>query len=431
MGRDGRTLAFLRVFLMQSSDLDDRDRAILDQLVHIASVAIENAQLYEELRANDHSKDQFLAMLAHELRNPLAAISNAVAVGRQSDRLEHSAWSIDVIDRQVHRLTRLIDDLLDVSRITQGKIRLRRESVDLAAIASAAIEAVRPLIAQRHHTLESRIPPAKFWLDGDATRLEQIFTNLLTNAAKYTRSGGLIRLTIARDGTEIVVCVKDSGIGISPDLRPRVFDLFTQGDRSLSRSEGGLGIGLTLVKSLTELHGGSVSVTSTGLNAGSEFTVRFPAVVQPLNAPQNGHAGHRARAPHRPVRILIVDDNADLALGLARLLKQAGHVVKAANDGPSAIESARAFSPEAVLLDLGLPAMDGFEVASHLRSQLGSSSVILVAISGYGQEEDRRRSLEAGFNFHLVKPIDLDALHQIIDRISRSSPPARPKLNVS
>ena len=382
-------------------------------------------ELAHELRANDHSKDQFLAMLAHELRNPLAAISNAISVGRDDSTRENSLWSIDVIDRQVHRLTRLIDDLLDVSRITQGKIRLRRETVDLAAIATGAIEAVRPVLEQRQHTLETLIPSTTCWVDGDATRLEQIFTNLLTNAAKYTKSGGQIRLTIARDGNDIMVRVKDSGIGISPDLLPRIFDLFTQGDRSLARAEGGLGIGLTLVKSLTELHGGSISVASDGLDAGSEFSVRLPAIQKPRHQPVNGRPGDRAEGPHRPVRVLVVDDNVDLANGLSRVIRQQGHVVSSTHDGPAAIELAHAFHPEAVLLDIGLPGMDGFEVVSQLRTQLHSGPLIVVAISGYGQDEDRRRSHEAGFDYHLVKPIDLDALRQIINRISRSSPPPR------
>jgi signal transduction histidine kinase/CHASE3 domain sensor protein/ActR/RegA family two-component response regulator len=422
-GRNGQILAYLRVTLIQKGNFDERDRAILDQLVHIASVAIENARLYQELRENDHSKDRFLAMLAHELRNPLAAISSAVTLGRNDDPRESSLWSIDVIERQAHRLTRLIDDLLDVSRITQGKITLRLESVDLALIAASAIDAVRPFIEQRYHTLVSIVPEATFWVDGDSTRLEQIFTNLLTNAAKYTKSSGQIRVTIARDGNEIVTRVADSGIGISSELLPRIFDLFTQGDRSLARAEGGLGIGLTLVKTLTELHGGSVSVVSDGLDAGSEFIVRLPAIAKVFHDPGNGPADDRPSGAHRPVRILVVDDNVDLANGLVRLMKKLGHTVKAINDGRAAIELARVFRPEAVLLDIGLPGMDGYEVASRLRSQHGTDPLILVAISGYGQEEDQRRSLEAGFDFHLVKPIDMDALRHIINRISRSSLP--------
>jgi signal transduction histidine kinase/FixJ family two-component response regulator len=384
-------------------------------------------ELAQELRANDHSKDEFLAMLAHELRNPLAAISNAITVGRHQSAPQNSLWGIDVIDRQTHRLTRLIDDLLDISRITKGKIRLRRESVDLASIATDAAEAVRPLFEQRHHTLETVIPPTKLWVDGDATRLEQIFSNLLTNAAKYTKSGGQIRLTIALDGTDIVIRIRDSGIGISPDLLPRIFDLFTQGDRSLARAEGGLGIGLTLVRSLTELHGGSVSVVSDGLDAGTEFLVRLPALLKPALEPANDHAGDRAEHAHRPVRILVVDDNVDLANGLSRLISQFGHVVKTTFDGPAAIEAACTFRPEVVLLDIGLPAMDGYEVAACLRALNAIDSLVLVAISGYGQDEDRRRSLEAGFDFHLVKPIDLDALRQIINQISRSERPSRGK----
>ncbi len=428
-GRDGRNLAYLRVTLEQTGQFDDQDRAILDQLVQMTSVAIENAGLYRELRENDTSKDRFLAMLGHELRNPLAAISNAVTLGRHAARPESLSWSIDVIDRQTLRLTRLIDDLLDVSRITQGKIRLHRHPVELSAVVDSAIEAVRPLIEQRKHTVETVIPSRAFWVEGDTTRLEQIFTNLLTNAAKYTRSRGRIKLAIVREGNEIVARVKDSGIGIPSDLLPRIFDLFTQGDRSLNRAEGGLGIGLTLVKTLTELHGGSVRVTSDGLDTGTEFIVRLPAIPEPLlQSSNNGQPGHRPETPHRPIRVLVVDDNIDLAIGLSKVIMQLGHAVQIANDGPAALDLARTFRPEAVLLDIGLPGMDGFEVATRLRADEEVGSMVLAAISGYGQEEDRRRSLEAGFNFHLVKPIDLDALRQIINRVARPAPSPRPAI---
>jgi PAS domain S-box-containing protein len=422
-GRDGRILAYFRVTLMQEGDFDDRDRAILHQLVHIASVAIENARLYQELRENDHSKDRFLATLAHELRNPLAAISSAISLGRHGSPQDGSLWSINVIDRQTHRLTFLIDDLLDVSRITQGKLRLRRETVDLGAIMANAVEAVRPTFDQRRHTIETVVPLKKLWVYGDATRLEQIFTNLLTNAAKYTQTGGQVCLTCARDGHEIITRVKDTGIGIAPDLLPRIFDLFTQGDRSIARAEGGLGIGLTLVKTLTELHGGSVSVASDGLDTGSEFTVRLPAIFKPLYESSKPQPRDPHDHPQRPVRILVVDDNVDLAHGLASLIHRLGHIVKATVDGPAALESARLFRPEVVLLDIGLPGMDGYEVAARLRAE-ETDALVLVAISGYGQDEDRRRSREVGFDFHLVKPIDVDALRQIVNRVSRSTPPA-------
>jgi signal transduction histidine kinase len=423
-GRDGQDLAHLRVTLGQSRELDDRDRAILDQLVQMASVAIENARLYQELRENDHSKDRFLAMLSHELRNPVAAISSAVTLGRDNDRRDDGTRLIDVIERQVHRLTQLIDDLMDVSRITQGKVRLRWGPVDVGAIAASAIEAARPLLEQRKHTLETAIPSHTFWVNGDSTRLEQIFTNLLNNAAKYTPSGGRIALTMARDGDEVVVRFRDSGVGIAPDLLPRIFDLFTQGDRSLARSEGGLGIGLTLVKTLTELHGGSVCAASDGPDAGSEFMVRLPAIRKPLIPAPKRQPGDRPDPPPRPLRVLVVDDHIDLAHGLSQLIGRLGHQVQAVNDGPTALESARAFRPEVVLLDIGLPGMDGYEVASRLRSQAGARSLVLVAITGYGQEEDRRRSHEAGFDFHLVKPIDLEILKRILNRITPARSPS-------
>jgi PAS domain S-box-containing protein len=360
-----------------------------------------------ELAETDRRKDEFLAMLAHELRNPLAAISNAVQLTGRFGDPEQSEWSVKVINRQVKHLARLIDDLLDVSRITRGKIQLRKETVDAAAIFRNVVDSVRPLMAERQHVLTLSITPGYLWLEADPTRLEQILSNLLNNAAKYTENGGHIRLSAERDGNDIVVKVRDTGIGIAPEKLPQMFELFAQGDRSLARLEGGLGIGLTLARSLTEMHGGSLSAKSDGPGTGTEFTVRLPASNSPgVGADQEVLPGPRGIG----TRVMVVDDNVELALGLARLLKLLGHDVRMAHDGPTALEAARAFQPEVVLLDIGLPGLDGYQVAAQLRKEGCGSTTRIIAITGYGHEEDRRRSREAGFDHHLVKPIDFKSL---------------------
>jgi len=365
-----------------------------------------------ELAETGHRKDEFLAMLAHELRNPLAAITTAVQLSTMSGVQDQINWSMEVINRQVKHLTRLIDDLLDVSRITRGKVQLRKETIDAYPVINGALDAIRPLIEQRNHELIVSLRPG-LRLDADPTRLEQILVNLLTNAAKYTESGGTIWLTAGHEGNDIVVKVRDTGIGIPPEKLPKMFELFAQGDRSLARSEGGLGIGLTLVRSLAEMHGGSVTATSEGPGKGSEFIVRLPAVAAraeemprlPAKTPQT--IAHRAR-------ILVVDDNVDMVRGLVRLLDLLGHDVQTAYDGPTAIETARVHRPEFVLLDLGLPGMDGYQVATRLRQEQGSQDAVIIAITGYGQEDDRCRSREAGFNHHLVKPIDHNVLVTLV-----------------
>jgi PAS domain S-box-containing protein len=367
----------------------------------------ERERLLGVLRENDRLKDEFLAMLAHELRNPLAAIGNAVAVARRDGSADNADWALDVVDRQSRHLTRLIDDLLDVARITRGRIELARSVIDAAAFLAAACETAAPFARQREQVLTAHFPRGELWLDADPTRLEQVVSNLLINATKYTQRGGRVTLTAGREGADIVIAVSDTGIGIAPELLPRVFDLFAQGDRSLARSEGGLGIGLTVVKRLVELHGGSVSARSGGPGLGSEFRVRLPAAAPPETT--DDADGRAAPCEARPARILVVDDNVDTARSLARLLKLSGHDVRTAHDGPEALEEAREQRPEFILLDIGLPEMDGYEVARRLRES-GHAGAVIIAISGYGREEDRRRSREAGFNHHLSKPLDHDAL---------------------
>jgi signal transduction histidine kinase/ActR/RegA family two-component response regulator len=366
------------------------------------------------LREADRRKDEFLAMLAHELRNPLAAVGNAVTVLKMSNDPDNISFAKDVIERQTRQLTHLIDDLLDVSRITSGKIRLKRELCDAGPILKQAIESVEPLIKEREHHLITDFEEGTLPLRADPSRVEQIVANLLTNAAKYTESGGKVRLSAERSGDHIVISVEDSGMGIPPDKLPEMFKLFAQGERSLSRSEGGLGIGLTIVQKLAEMHGGSITAKSGGLGKGSTFTVRLPAARRA--ALSVAKPGSPLQAEKRGSRILVIDDNVDTARGMLRLLKTLGNDVIIAHDGPSAIEAARPLQPEFILLDIGLPGMDGYEVAARLREEPSCRAAVIIAVSGYGQEEDRRRSREAGFDYHLVKPVDFNSLLPLIAR---------------
>jgi PAS domain S-box-containing protein len=368
----------------------------------------------EELAEADRRKDELLAMLAHELRNPLAPILNALEVIRldcsDSASVEQAR---EIARRQVRHMARLLDDLLDVARFTRGKIQLRREPVDLAAVAAQAIETARPLIEARGHRLEVTLPPGPVVLVGDPTRLEQILANLLNNAAKYTEPGGRIDLTAELQSQEVMLWVRDTGIGLSEEMLPRVFDLFSQADRSLDRAQGGLGIGLTLVRSLVELHGGSIAVASAGLGQGSEFTVRLPVLTTvPASRPE-------AVAPLTPpavtsLRVLVVDDHKDAAQSLAKVLRLWGHTVRTVHNAPDALAETAAQPTDLVLLDIGLPEMDGYQAARRLRERAGAQAPVLVALTGYGQAEDRHRSREAGFDVHLVKPVDLDDLQRLL-----------------
>ena len=372
----------------------------------------------EALESAERQMNEFLAMLGHELRNPLAPIRNAVAMMR-GDELSSSQldWARDVIARQITHLARLVDDLLDVSRITSGKISLRKESLPLHHAVLGAIEASRPLIEARKHTLETVLPDVPIHVKGDFTRLSQIVMNLLNNAAKYTPEGGHIRLAVEKSDGEAVVRVRDTGIGIPADLLPKVFDLFAQGDRSLDRSEGGLGIGLTLVRQLVQMHGGSVEAHSEGPGRGAEFVVRLP-LHTPLPVPSSS-AGSPAQneessPPWSARRVLVVDDNVDSVESMEVLLQIWGHEVRTAHDGPAALAVAADYRPDIVLLDIGLPGMSGYEVAQRLREIPGLAKTVLVAVTGYGQESDRRRTREAGFNRHLVKPVEPGHLQEIL-----------------
>ncbi|GAC1471400.1 MAG: hypothetical protein NVSMB9_17510 [Isosphaeraceae bacterium] len=372
----------------------------------------------EELAAADRRKDEFLAMLAHELRNPLAPIANALEAIRLDRGGAAREEALDIARRQVDHMARLLDDLLDVSRFTRGNVQLRMVPVVLTGALEQAVETSRPLIEAGGHELFLSFPEEPVWLEGDPTRLAQIVSNLLNNAAKYTDRGGRIRLTAHREGDEAVVRVRDNGIGLSAEMLPRVFDLFAQEDRSLDRSQGGLGIGLTLVRSLVQLHGGSIDAESAGPGQGTEFTLRLP--VSPLRSAPKRHEDAPPSSPsptplpRATLRLLVVDDSQDSARSLARVLKLWGHDTRVVHDGPSAIEATFSESFDVVLLDIGLPGMDGYQVAEQLRERYGTAGPMLVALTGYGQEGDLARSRSVGFDDHLVKPVNLDRLRTLL-----------------
>jgi signal transduction histidine kinase len=390
------------------------------------------------LKEADRRKDEFLAMLAHELRNPLAPIRNAVHILQLRIPDEKSLRQpLEVIDRQVRQLTGLVDDLLDVARITRGQINLRKQVLELAEVVAQAVETSRPLLEARRHRFDSHLPDEPIFVEADPTRLAQVILNLLNNAAKYTEEGGHISLTVERETTETgvplaVLRVRDNGIGISPEMLPKIFELFTQGPYTLDRVQDGLGIGLTLVRRLVELHGGTVQAFSEGLGCGSEFVVRLPVVIDPppssvLRPPLQQAEGGRRR-PTGEVgqrwRILIVDDNRDSTESLATLLQMFGHEVRSAYDGETGLSFAEQFSPDIVLLDIGLPRLSGLEAARRIRQDLSLRDALLIAMTGYGQEEDKRRSREAGFDAHLVKPVDFSELQTLLERFALEHQPA-------
>jgi PAS domain S-box-containing protein len=394
-------------------DADDLRAA--EDLASRAVIAIENASLVATLKETDRRKDEFLAMLAHELRNPLAPIRNAVQIFRaKGSPVPELQWARDVIDRQLQQMTRLVDDLLDVSRITRGNIELRKERVQLATSVTSAVEASRPLIEKWGHELTVTLPPQPIFLEADHTRLSQVLLNLLNNAAKYTEQGGRIWLNAEQEGAHAVIRVRDTGVGIPQEMLPRIFEIFTQVDRSLERSQGGLGIGLTLVQSLVEMHGGTVEAHSDGPGKGSEFIVRLPVAAEHKERGARGVTddGEKTAAPAR-CRLLVVDDNQDAADSLAMLLRMLGNEVHTAHDGLEAVGAAAVFLPDVVLLDIGLPKLNGYEAGRRIREQQGQG-VVLVALTGWGQEEDRRRSKEAGFDHHMTKPVDFDALQKLL-----------------
>lgn len=367
----------------------------------------------------DRSKDEFLAMLAHELRNPLAPLRNAAEILKVPDLpASEREEAQHILGRQIENMSRMIDDLLDVSRITEGKIELRRSAVELGEIVRSAVGAIRPACQARGQTLSVELPKHPLYLDADGTRLEQVLGNLLGNACKYSGEDRRIWVTAAlvegAEGRLAEISVRDDGIGIAPDLLPRVFELFVQATRALDRAHGGLGIGLTLVDRLVKLHGGSVEARSEGVGRGSEFVVRLPALAEAPPA-ERPSAPAAVRAVSR--RILVVDDNVDSAQGMAMLQRVRGHDVRTAFDGPSALALATESAPEVILLDIGLPGMDGFEVARRLRAAPTTATSVLIAMSGYGSEEDRAKAKEAGFDDYLVKPVELERLRALLEAV--------------
>ena len=420
--------------------------------------------LLEALKEADHRKNEFLAMLAHELRSPLAPISNAVqmlGLLRENESPIHQE-ARSIIERQLGHLQHLVDDLLEVSRITTGKVQLRLERVAVSDIVHGAVETVRPLIEQRRHELTVSLPPEPIWLRADAARLEQVLVNLLTNAAKYTAEGGRVELVVSGEWRGVrgeheklghataasppplatrhsplatpwvVIRVRDNGVGITTALLPHIFDLFTQAERSLDRSQGGLGIGLALVQRLTELHGGTVEASSVS-GQGSEFVVRLPlrSGEWRVASGEQENLGHATPAPASPsplathhsplatpLRVLVVDDNVDTVLSFSMLLEAYGHDVRTAHDGPTGVQAALDYQPDVALLDIGLPGLNGYEVAKRIRQEPTLKNVVLVAVTGYGQDADRQTSRHAGFDHHLVKPALMEQLEQILATVS-------------
>jgi signal transduction histidine kinase/ActR/RegA family two-component response regulator len=398
----------------QVAELQQRARALETEIVERKKL---DRALREEqalLREANRRKDEFLAVLSHELRNPLNPILTSLdLMDMRGD--EHSRREREIIRRQAMHLAALVEDLLDVSRITGGKVTLRKEPVEIAAVVAKGIEMASPLLEQRAHLLKIAVPQPGLLVDADSIRLPQVFANLLMNAAKYTERGGQIELSARREGPEIVVECRDNGIGIAHELLSTMFEPFVQGTRTLDRAEGGMGLGLALVRSLTELHGGTVSAKSGGLGRGSTFSVRLPALTDAPRQTENiPSPGTLDAATGKAERVLVVDDNADCALGFAEVIRLLGHDVEVAFDGPRALTAAEQFKPTVALIDIGLPVMNGYELARRLRETAPSETLKLVAVTGYGEAENRAMSLEAGFDLHAVKPVELESLRTLL-----------------
>jgi len=430
-GQDGRWYV-LRSYPYRTADHKiDGAVMVLQEITERRRLEQELKRYSEHLSDVDRRKDEFLAMLAHELRNPLTPIRNCVEILRRLDHPEAAAVRArDMIERQVLHMTRLIDDLVDVSRITSGRIELHKRRVNLAKVVESAVEMCRPLMDTAGHELTVLLPAEPLALEVDEFRLTQVVVNLLTNAAKYTAEKGHVRLTAGPEGSQVVLRVEDDGIGIAPEVLPQVFDLFMQGSPTLDRSRGGLGVGLTIVRRLVELHGGTVEAQSAGLGQGSAFCVRLP-----LAAEQSRDVAATTPSPTQPVttsqtlagrRILVVDDSLDIAETLETLLRLMGNDVRIAHDGLAALEMATVFRPEIICLDIGLPGMDGYEVARRIRKQLAFEKTLLIAVTGYGGEEDRRRVADAGFDGHIIKPVGSDSLADLVARLESANAPPRP-----
>jgi signal transduction histidine kinase/ActR/RegA family two-component response regulator len=414
--------------LVSNSEAGETPRSIaqdesefLETISKYVTAAYERLRLIEQLREQDRRKDEFLATLAHELRNPLAPMNNGLQLMRLAASnpatLEHARA---MMERQLQQMKRLVDDLMDVSRISRNRLELRKEFVELATVVNRATETSRPLIEGAEQELLVSLPEEPVLIDGDPVRLAQAFSNLLNNASKYSEKGSFIWFQAEQTGDEIIVTVRDTGIGIPADNLPNIFDIFVQVDRSLERSQGGLGIGLTLVRQLVQMHGGSVEVRSDGPGHGSEFIVRLPVVIVSKPTSEAKVDNKTSEAPTTVRRILVADDNLDSADSLALMLEMLGHEVSSAHDGLEALEAAKRSKPELIFMDLGMPRMNGYDAARLIRSAPECDGVVLVALTGWGQEEDRRRSYEAGFDHHIVKPIDFAVVEKILDDLNVS-----------
>ena len=422
IGRDGAVLGMLSTHWRSIHRPGEQDWQGLDLYMRQAADFIERCRMDEALREADRRKDEFLATLAHELRNPLAPIRNAV----QILRLEESPspelkYTREVLDRQTQQMSRLLDDLMDVSRIVRNRIDLHTERVDVASVLQAAVETSRPVIDGPGHAFSFILPLERIHVDADATRLTQVFANLLNNAATYSEPKGRISLSAQRDGNEVVIAVRDHGMGIPKEMLPRIFDLFTQVDRSLGRSHSGLGIGLTLVKRLVELHGGHVTAHSEGAGTGAEFIVRLPVSSGPMTPGSRAMSTSEGTEESVPRRVLVVDDNRDAATSLELMLRMLGHETRAAFDGSTGLEVAAEFRPDVVFLDIGMAKMNGYEVARRLREQPWGNQIVLIAVTGWGQAEDKRRTAEAGFDHHVVKPADPHVLTSLLASLARKA----------
>ena len=419
----GRPLAVLALGMTGPRAFDPDATSVASDLAGRGAAALENALLYHRIQESDQRKNDFLAMLAHELRNPLAPIGNAVHVLRASAHdFTKIAWASDVIGRQVKQLTRLVDDLLDLSRVTRDKIDLKLEPLDASDIVAAAVETHRPVIDSQKHALVITLPPEPVAVHGDFARLAQVLGNLVNNAAKYTDPGGKIHIELSREGYDAVFRVRDTGMGIPAYALSSVFEPFTQLERTLDRSQGGLGIGLTLVRRLVEMQGGSVTARSAGAGQGSEFVVRLPATTLSRNdTPPVRAVEPEESIPEVPLTVLVVDDNVDVAESTAILLRVAGCEVHVAPDGRSALAAMDRLQPDAVLLDIGLPGMDGYQVAERMRERPEFKRTLIVAVSGYGQDEYQARSRNAGVDHHLVKPIDPAAVIALLAKRTKES----------
>ncbi|MEO7726071.1 MAG: ATP-binding protein [Burkholderiales bacterium] len=393
---------------LRAQALEESNRALQQEMS-------ERREAEKALLAADQRKDEFLATLAHELRNPLAPLGNALEILRGSigDPAKLNA-ARDLMERQLRQLVRLVNDLLDISRITTGKMVLKKEPVELHDIVNSAVEAAAPLMEARQHRLDVKLPAGRVTLLADLTRLAQVFMNLLNNAAKFTDPGGAITFAAEVKDGDLVVTVTDSGIGINPKMLTVVFDMFAQADRSLERAQAGLGVGLSLVKHLVEMHGGTIVARSDGLGRGSQFIIRLPSVMQLAATPVAPDGAVEEGAPVAKRRILLADDNIDFVESLAMLLQALGHDVRVAHDGLAALEAAAKFRPDVAFLDIGLPGLNGYELARRLHAAPATKNTALIAVTGWGQDDDRRRAREAGFVHHLVKPVELEAIEQVL-----------------